>query len=93
VDERALLLLLDDVWFRVAVDVLPKARFVERIIDGKPQRHVTAESRYDAILRRNISRVILADSRKCEHLYGSGDLYAVSKRQISTREIKAHGLR
>jgi hypothetical protein len=29
----------------------------------------------------------------CKHLYGSDGLYAVSKRQISTREIKAHGLR
>jgi hypothetical protein len=32
-------------------------------------------------------------SEICAGLYGSSDLYAVSKRQISTREIKAHRLR
>jgi hypothetical protein len=29
--------------------------------------------------------------RQCERLYGSDDLYVVSKRQVSTREINAHG--
>jgi hypothetical protein len=93
VDEHTFLLLLDDVWFRVEVDVLPKERPVESVFDGKPHRRATAESTYDVVLRRNISRAILADRRQCEHLHGSGDLYAVSKRQISTREIKAHRLR
>lgn len=93
VDERTLLLLLDGVWFRVEVAVLPKERLVEGVVDGKPHRRTTAESSYDVVLRRNISRAISADRRQCEHLYGSGDLYAVSKRQISTREIKAHRLR
>jgi hypothetical protein len=31
--------------------------------------------------------------RQCKRLYGSDDLYAVSKRQISTQEIKVRGLR
>jgi len=93
VDEHTFLLLLDDVWYRVEVDVLPKERLVESVVDGKPHRCATAESTYDVVLRRNISRAILADRRQCEHLYGSGNLYAVSKRQISTREIKSHHLR
>jgi hypothetical protein len=93
VNERTFLLLFDDIWFRVEIDVLPRERLVESVVDGKPYRRTTAESRYDAVLRRNISRAILADRQQCEHLYGSGDLYAVSKRQMSTREIKAHGLR
>lgn len=38
-------------------------------------------------------RAVQADLRQCKELYGSPDLYAVSKRQISTREIKAHQLR
>jgi len=93
VDERTLLLLLDGVWFRVEVDVWPKERLVESVVGGEPHRRTTAESRYDIVLRRSISRAVLADRRQCEHLYGSDDLYAVSKRQISTREIKAHHLR
>ena len=93
VDERTFLLLLDDVWFRVEVDVLPKERFVENVVDSKPHKHVIAEPRYDVVLKRNISRAMRADLQQCKHLYGSGDLYAVSKRQLSTREIKAHRLR
>jgi hypothetical protein len=93
VDERTVLLLLDDVWFRVEFDLLPKERLVESVVDGKPHRRTTAESRYDVVLRRNISRAILADRQQCEHLYGSGDLYAVNKRQISIGEIRAHRLR
>jgi hypothetical protein len=93
VDERTMLLLLDDVWFRVEVDVLPDESFIETVVDGQPHGRMRVEPRYDAVLRRHISRAILADLEQCEHLYGSGGLYAVSKRQISTREIKSYGLR
>jgi hypothetical protein len=93
IDERTLLLLLDDVWFRVMMDILPKERLVERIIDGKSYRQMTAEPRLDVVLRRTISRTMHAALQRSEYLYGSRELYAVGKRQISTREIKAHGLR
>jgi hypothetical protein len=93
VDERTFLLLLGDVWFCVEVDVLPKERFAENAVDSKPHKHVIAEPRYDVVLRRNISRAMRTDLQQCKHLYGSGDLYAVRKRQLSTREIKAHRLR
>jgi hypothetical protein len=93
VDERTLLLLLNDAWFRVEVDVLPEERFIEKAVDGKKQKHAIAEPRYDVVLRRHISRVVHADLEQCKHLYGSDKLYAVSKRQMSTQEIKAHRLR
>jgi hypothetical protein len=93
VDERTYLLLLNEIWFSVEVDVLPKERPVDRVIDGKLHRQMTAESRYDVVLRKNVSMAVRAESRQREYLYGSVDLHAVSKRQISTREIKAHGLR
>jgi hypothetical protein len=92
VDERTMLLLLDDVWFSVEVEALPKAHPVERVV-GQPRRRMRVEPRYDAVLRRHISQATEADLQLCKHLYGSGDLYAVSKRQISSREIKAYGLR
>jgi hypothetical protein len=93
VDERTLLLLLDDLWFRVEVEVLPKERRIEGRVDGKPHRRMAAESRHDVVLRRHVSRAIETDVQICKHLYGSGELYAVSKRQISTREIKGYRLR
>lgn len=92
-DERTVLLLLDDVWYRVEVAPLPPARVVQKAVDGKPRKQAFAEPRYDVVLRRNVSRAVDADVQRCNYLYGSSDLYAVSKRQISTREIKAHQLR
>ena len=92
-DERTLLLLLDDVWFRAEMDVLPDNQHIEKVIDGKTRRCVIAEIRYDVVLRRNVSREMSDELRQCKRLYGSADLYAVSKRQVSTREIKAHRLR
>ncbi|HEY1898259.1 MAG TPA: hypothetical protein VGG49_00525 [Steroidobacteraceae bacterium] len=93
VDEHTFLLLLDDVWFRVEVDLLPKERFAANIVDSGPHKRVIAEARYDVVLRRHISRAMRSELQQCRHLYGSDDLYAVSKRQLSTREIKAHRLR
>ncbi len=92
-DERTLLLLLEDIWYRVEVGVLPGERVVENVIEGKAHRQVLAEPRYDVVLRKPISRAMQAEMRQCKEIYGSMNLYAVSKRQISTREIKAHGLR
>jgi hypothetical protein len=92
-NERTFLLLLDDVWFHVEVDVLPNNRYIEKVVDGGTRRCVVAEPRYDVVLRRHISRAMSDELRQCKHLYGSDDLYAVSKRQISTQEIKGHGLR
>jgi hypothetical protein len=92
-NERTFLLLLDDVWFRVEVDVLPNNRYIEEVINGEARRCVVAEPRYDVVLRRHISRAMSDELRECKRLYGSDDLYAVRKRQISRREIKMHGLR
>jgi hypothetical protein len=92
-NERTFLLLLGDLWFRVEVDVLPNNRYLEKVIDGRARRYIVAEPRYDVVLRRHISRAMSDELRQCKRLYGSDGLYAVSKRQISTREIKVHGLR
>ena len=92
-DERTLLLLLDDVWYRVDVATMPQTRTVEHVVDGKPRRQTVADPRHDAVLRRNVSRLIDTDLQRCKYLYGSSDLYAVSKRQLSKQEIKEHRLR
>jgi hypothetical protein len=93
VGERTLLLLLGDAWFSVEVAELPEETCIASVVNGQPHRRMTAESRYDVVLQRSVSRTRLADTQQCEHLYGSRNLFAVSRRQISTREIRAHGLR
>jgi hypothetical protein len=92
-DERTMLMLLDGIWFQVVVDALPRERLIEVIADGRPQRQLAAESRYDAVLRRHVSRAVRGDGERCAQLYGARQLYAVSKRQLSSREIRVHRLR
>jgi hypothetical protein len=65
VDERMMLLLLEDVWFRVEVDVLPGERSAQRVAGGLRDKRVKVEPRYDAVLRRHVSRAILADAQQC----------------------------
>jgi hypothetical protein len=60
VDERTYLLLLNEIWFSVEVDVLPEERRVDRVIDGKPHRQTAAECRYDVVLRKNVASWIAA---------------------------------
>jgi hypothetical protein len=62
-------------------------------LPNRPSAALLVEPRYDVVLRKRISRAVRGDLRQCKELYGSTDLYAVSKRQISTREIRAHQLR
>src|SRR4051812_24796565 len=70
-DLRTFLLLVDDVWFCVEVDGLPKGRCVETVIDGKLHRRVLAEGRYDVIQRREISLATSDELRQCKYRYGS----------------------
>jgi hypothetical protein len=90
-NDRTVLLRLDDLWFEVTLAQLPPDRVVEREIGGERKRKVVVERRYDIVLRREVSRY--DESVERERVYGSRELYAVSKRQLSKREMKAHGLR
>jgi len=86
-NDRTVLMRLDDLWFEVTLAELPAPRAVQ--IEGRSK--VVLERRYDIVLRRPINRNEDASDRG--RVYGSSDLYAVSKRQLSKRELKAHGLR
>jgi hypothetical protein len=90
-DERTLLLRLNDVWFEVTLAELPGYREVVTM-DSPRRTRMIVDARYDAVLRRKTS-LAHTDSQERKRVYGSCDLYAVSKRQLSKREIKAHGLR
>lgn len=86
-DECTQLLKLEDAWFRVSVEPLPNGKI--------------PEFRFDVVMRELASRTDgrstsgPSDSRWRQRLwlYGSGELYAVQKRQLSKREIRAYGLR
>jgi hypothetical protein len=86
-----LLLRLNDVWFEVKLAELPGYREVVAM-DSPRRTRMIVDARYDAVLRRKTS-LAHSDSQERKRVYGSSDLYAVSKRQLSKREIKTYGLR
>jgi hypothetical protein len=92
-NERTVLLRLNELWFEVKLAELPAPREIVRIVGGRCRKKTVAEPRYDAVLRRETSRWEVDDSKERKRDYGSNDLYAVSKRQLPKREIKAYGLR
>jgi hypothetical protein len=91
IDGRTLLMHLDGAWFRVTLDRL-EGHVVEKTVHGRRIKEVTSETRYDVVLRRHTARGVSADSER-KRLYGSEEVYATNKRQLSKQELKAHGLR
>lgn len=85
------LLQLAGEWFEVRVAMLPSEAAAFLVVDGQKNRSREPGSRFDAVLKRKVSR--LDDRDDLIELYGSDTLYAVSKRQLSRRELKAHDLR
>lgn len=90
-NDRTVLLRLDDLWFEVTLAELPPDRVIEQKVGRECKKRFVAEKRYDIVLRRKVSRFEVDGERG--RLYGSSSLFAVSKRQLSKRELKAHGLR
>jgi hypothetical protein len=50
------------------------------------------DTRFDVLLRRTTSHVQKADAAARRELYESDSVFAVSKRQLARREMKAYGL-
>ena len=90
-NDRTVLLRLDDLWFEITLAQLPPGRVIECVVDGQCKKKIVYDRRYDIVLRREV--MLHMDSQERERLYGSAELYAVSKRQLSKRELKVHGLR
>lgn len=89
--DRTVLLRFDDLWFEVTLAELPAGRVIERRVGGQCKKKIVHDQRFDIVLRREVMRYM--DAQERERLYGSAAVYAVSKRQLSKRELKAHGLR
>ena len=93
VDECTQLHKLDENWFRVEVAPLPEEYVVEKTVDGRKAQRRVADWRFDVLLKRATSRLRYEDRAERMRLYGANDVYAVSKRQMSRREIKGNDLR
>ncbi len=90
-DAETQLLQLAGEWFEVKVAPLPRESVTILFVNGQKKGSRNPEARFDAVLKRTISGLDERDERI--KLYGSDTLYAVSKRQLSWRELRDHGLR
>jgi hypothetical protein len=91
IKEGTLLLLLDGLWFEIQVAALPAVQIAETVVQGRVRRSRVAERRFDVVLK--IRTALDEDGAHRRHLYGSPSVYAVSKRQLSRKELRAYGLR
>lgn len=97
IDETTLLLMIDGQWYKVCVAPLPPLYLVETVVNGSLRRCWRADRVYDAVLRCFVRRDRHDHTERQRFFYGerqhgARDVYAVSKRQLSRREIEAHGL-
>ena len=91
IDASTLLLRIGGEWYEVRTAALPAVREISEMRNGKVHPRYAGATVFDAVLKCKLppKQHRMIDER--EKLY-SGDLYAVSKRQLSRREIAAHGL-
>ncbi len=80
VSERALLLRIDGIWYRVEIAPLPDVLTCRQ-----------GEIPFDAVVKRPLIHP-RQDGDQLEYLYGSGRVYGMSKRQVGRRELSANGV-
>lgn len=83
---------LDGIWYHVTIGDLPAERTREVAVKGRRVTRTIREKRFDAILRREVSRYDEYSTER-ERVYGARNRYGLVKRQLSKRELDEHGLR
>jgi hypothetical protein len=72
---------------------MPPSEVVELDASGRPRRRPKASKVFDVVLKQRVDRELMEGSNDREALYGSPSWYAVSRRQLSKREIAKYRLR
>jgi hypothetical protein len=85
---------LEGQWYAVRIAPIPQVEIVETLVQHRVRRSRFAPPVYDVVLKGRVRRewdaAIEAQQR---HFYGRTGWYAVSKRQLSKREIRDRELR
>jgi hypothetical protein len=86
------LMRLEDQWYEVHLAPLPQPVYREVVVEGKRRVQRLDRAVFDVVLRERVRSHDFADARK--KMYGRWrEVYATFKRQLSRRELEAHGLR
>jgi hypothetical protein len=78
------------VWYHVRLARLSAPRKGVVIVKGERRTCITYETRWDVLRKAHVS---MRDTTNGPALYGERGLYAVSKRQLASRELRRYGLR
>ncbi|HEY4371180.1 MAG TPA: hypothetical protein VGN52_04625 [Burkholderiales bacterium] len=93
--DRQQLHCIDGLWYLVGLDTLPECKVTVVREEGKIREVVERQTRWDVFLKKPLSA--LDDAGRYSHApmatYGRHGVYAVSKRQLSERELRRHGLK
>jgi hypothetical protein len=95
VSARVQLHRIDGVWYEVVLDELPAAREVTSEMNGTVKKEIVQDSRWDVMRKAWVARESaqrLAPPGSNQDFYGRAELYARSKRQLGSRELKRYRL-
>jgi hypothetical protein len=81
---------VDGLWYYVRLGRLSAPRKGVVIVQGQRRPCITYETRWDVLRKAHVS---MRDITNGPVLYGERGLYAVSKRQLGSRELRRYGLR
>ncbi len=93
IDEATSLMLLDGEWYEVRFAPLPPIYFVEEVVAGVASRRQVADCVHDVLRKCDVRRRADEGTGEQPGVVVMEDVYAVVKRQLSRREMAAHGLR
>lgn len=81
---------VNGVWYYVRLGCLPEPREEVRIVRGERRTVLICQQRWDALCKAYVS---MRDRMCGVALYGERGLYAMTKRQLGSRELRRYGLR
>jgi hypothetical protein len=93
-NQRQQLHCVEGIWYLVELADLPACPVVITRENGKVSKTVDRQTRWDALLKDHLA-ALTATGRHSDDpitMYGRHGVYAASKRQLSSRELKQHGL-
>ncbi|AMP12357.1 hypothetical protein CPter291_0061 [Collimonas pratensis] len=91
ISDHVQLHLVSQVWYEVTLGALPPARVVLQDVDGVSRRSNVCDQRWDVLRKAWVAHernARAAPAGSSQDYYGCGSLYAVKKRQLSSREIR-----
>jgi hypothetical protein len=86
---------IDNVWYEVTLDVLPPAREVVKEENGAVTKKVVHDRRWDVVRQAWVASEMtlrVAQAGSNQDYYGCATLYAVTKRQLNSREVQTYQL-